>query len=388
MTTGVRTAFTPTRRTVASGLMWTVPVVVASTPAPAFAVSGCQALIGVVSPTYIATAPSSTSAVRTSVNWTVPAGVTSICFSIAGGGGGGSAATRIGGSGALLTGSIPVTPGEVLTLIVGAGGNRSVGTAGSAGGGGYGAGGSTANGNGFTGGSGGGGSAILRGSTPLVVAGGGGGAGGYSGFQTTNYAWTYTGGAGGNAEGNGAAAGLTLTNASNFSASLPGGNGASGATAGAATAQPTFTGGGTVVTSTTRTAGGAGAAPPTGSGADGILVTATNGYSFASGAGGGGYAGGGSGSPWPSTPTKLALTASWWVPRQVLAAAAGLASMRPRPRSSPPVWRTMAATPLGYVVRAQSRSITSRPHDPGSATSDPPGRGRVMQRGGRPRACL
>ncbi len=217
----------PKRRAVAKGILWSVPVISVSAAAPSYAVSGCGALIGTTAK-VVAAAPTASSDAAVTTSWVVPAGVYFVCFAITGGGGGGSLATRPGGSGAKLTGQIPVKPGDTLTLIVAAGGDRSTGAAGSTGGGGYGPGGSTSTGNGYTGGSGGGGSAILFGTTPLVVAGGGGGAGGYSGFQSSTYAWTYTGGSGGDATNNGAAAGLTLSNAGSFSATLPGGNGATG----------------------------------------------------------------------------------------------------------------------------------------------------------------
>lgn len=281
------------RRAVASGTLWSIPVLTVAAAAPAFAASDCMSAL--LSPKHTASAPASTSGAGLTTNWTVPAGVTSICVKVNGGGGGGSTTGRPGGDGASLVGRIQVTPGETLKLTVGAGGTRSAGTAGSTGGTGYGNGGSTVNGETNTGGSGGAGSAIVRGTTPLVVAGGGGGTGGHGRYQNATYTWTYTGGAGGDAAENGDAAGLTLTNASSFSATLPGGNGANGATGGAVTTQPTFTGGGTVVTSTVRTSGAAGSAGPAGNGANGVSATA-NTYLFNSGAGGGGYAGGGSGS--------------------------------------------------------------------------------------------
>ncbi|MFN7327457.1 MAG: glycine-rich protein, partial [Chitinophagales bacterium] len=109
------------------------------------------------------------------IQFTVPAGVTQLPVKLWGAGGGGNNSGFLqekGGSGAFVKGTIPVTPGEVLTLVVGEAGKWKS-TATTYGGGG--AGGSDP----FEarhGGSGGGMSAIYRGTTPLLVAGGGGGA--------------------------------------------------------------------------------------------------------------------------------------------------------------------------------------------------------------------
>ena len=77
-------------------------------------------------------------------SWVAPAGVTSVSVVVVGGGGAGGgvgsgsysfSAGNGGGGGALsYTNDIPVTPGESLTVIVGAGGVGSVGAAGTAGG--------------------------------------------------------------------------------------------------------------------------------------------------------------------------------------------------------------------------------------------------------------
>ena len=82
--------------------------------------------------------------------WIVPAGVTSITIEAQGAEGGSDAGSAfLGGVGAVLTGTIVVTPGEVLNILVGGQGTRN---------------------------GGGGGSFVVRGaSTPLIVAGGGGG---------------------------------------------------------------------------------------------------------------------------------------------------------------------------------------------------------------------
>jgi hypothetical protein len=126
--------------------------------------------------------------VGTSTNWTVPTGITQIRVQIAGGGGGGgynsSGSETSGSCGGFVTGEIPVTPGEVLTIFAGAGG--------------------TGFSSGTNVGRGGTGSYIARGATILGGAGGGGG-----------------GSSNGNTDGNGG--GLA------FGLSLNGGNGTSSA---------------------------------------------------------------------------------------------------------------------------------------------------------------
>ncbi len=96
-----------------------------------------------------------------SYTFTVPAGITSIKVYLIGGGGGSVYCISNcggGGAGAYVKGTLEVTPGENLTVVVGAAGNGAA------------AGGTT---------TGGGASYILRGSTYLCAAGGGGG-GSYS----------------------------------------------------------------------------------------------------------------------------------------------------------------------------------------------------------------
>ena len=124
--------------------------------------------------------------------FTVPAGVTSIQLTVIGGGGGGGGADAQPGSagraGARVSGTLAVTPGQILTVSVGSGGGGGSSVAGSAPGGpggtnslGYSGGsGSAAGGSGSSGGGGGGGaaSAVLVNGSPTVVAAGGGGGGG------------------------------------------------------------------------------------------------------------------------------------------------------------------------------------------------------------------
>lgn len=116
---------------------------------------------------------------------TVPTGVTSYTVHMWGAGGGGGAGTDggawPGGAGAFITGDLAVTPGEILTIIVGLGGivNSQVsGTLDQGGGGGAG---NPPNNCGV----GGGRSAIQRGGNDIVVAGGGSGGGWRSGAAAT-----------------------------------------------------------------------------------------------------------------------------------------------------------------------------------------------------------
>ena len=105
-------------------------------------------------------------------NFVVPAGITSVSAVAVGGGGGGAYVMfkagpgAGGGGGGLSYGTFTVTPGESLTVIVGAGGN-----------GGY-----FSNGNGTPGGY----SLIKRGSTILIQGGGGGGTVDYSAYNPSD----------------------------------------------------------------------------------------------------------------------------------------------------------------------------------------------------------
>ena len=118
-------------------------------------------------------------------SFTVPSGITSVTVYMWGAGGGGGNGT--GGAGAFIQGTLAVTPGNTLTVIVGGGGVQN-------GGGTFGGGGSSGQ-QGSA--SGGGRSAIQLSGTELVDVGGGGG-GSYSGFQggAANYSPTINGGAG------------------------------------------------------------------------------------------------------------------------------------------------------------------------------------------------
>ncbi|MCX4690423.1 DUF11 domain-containing protein [Kitasatospora purpeofusca] len=115
--------------------------------------------------------------------FTVPAGVTAVYARVFGAGGAGSPRAYYtgqygGGGGGYTTGTLAVTPGQVLTLTAGQGGRLNSTTSTYGGGGAGGQGYTAANGSSATGGSGGGMSAVWNGASgtnPLVVAGGGGG---------------------------------------------------------------------------------------------------------------------------------------------------------------------------------------------------------------------
>ena len=105
-------------------------------------------------------------------SWTVPSGVTIASFQVVGASGGGGGAGR----GGFAKGDISVTPGEVLTMVVGGRGSAN-GLAGFNGGG---------SGGGADAGGGGGASDVRRGGLKLLVAGGGGGQGGTGGATATS----------------------------------------------------------------------------------------------------------------------------------------------------------------------------------------------------------
>lgn len=159
-------------------------------------------------------------------SFVVPAGVTSVTLKLWGAGGAGGSRAPIaymdaapGGGGGFTEGTLSVTPGETLTIIVGGGGTqsnsggqnpRTFGDGGLGWGGGQ-----------QSGGAGGGRSAIRRGSIELATAGGGGGGGS---VPTGN-----TGGAGGGSvglDGQGNTRGTGGTQTTGGSASPASGNGA------------------------------------------------------------------------------------------------------------------------------------------------------------------
>lgn len=134
--------------------------------------------------------------------WTVPPCVSSITVTVAGADGGGN----LGGNGAVVTATIPVTPGQVLTINVGGSGNSING--------GYGGGGNgfaSTDGNvNYNSSGGGGASSISIGGTPVIIAAGGGGAGGGSGIVAGGAGGCATGIAGSNTFGFGGAPGTQV----------------------------------------------------------------------------------------------------------------------------------------------------------------------------------
>ncbi len=133
--------------------------------------------------------------------WTVPEGVTAVRIEARGAQGGGN-----GGRGAIMAGTVDVTPGDVLNILVGQEGETAPNQVGNGGGGGT-----------FV---------ALADNTPLVVAGGGGGTGhnqsnnGYSGIGG---AITEAGNAGQYANDNGGGAGGTDGNGGEYSTNGNGG---------------------------------------------------------------------------------------------------------------------------------------------------------------------
>ena len=193
------------RRKVVAGAAWAAPVVAASAAVPAFA-SSTECDYASAPKFNISGQPSGA---KDTVKFTVPAKVDKIKFEVTGGAGGGSNQVA-GGSGALVTGVIPVKEGQVIELVAASGGVaylesvRGVDspalwqTRPATGGKGYGNGGDVndqpvpadvkaqvdANWSKpsdmkryLYGGSGGGSSALIINGTPVAVAGGGGGAG-------------------------------------------------------------------------------------------------------------------------------------------------------------------------------------------------------------------
>ena len=193
------------RRKVVAGAAWAAPVVAASAAVPAFA-SSTECDYASAPKFNISGQPSGA---KDTVKFTVPANVDKLRFEVAGGAGGGSAQVA-GGSGALVTGEIPVKAGQVIELVAAAGGVAYLAsepgvdsaaiwqTRPATGGKGYGNGGDVneqpvpADAKArveaiapmpsdmkryLYGGSGGGSSALVIDGTPIAVAGGGGGAG-------------------------------------------------------------------------------------------------------------------------------------------------------------------------------------------------------------------
>jgi len=202
----------------------------------------------------------------TLVSYVVPAGITALKVHLWGAGGGvGSISyhsigdpvfpidANYGGAGAMILGTIAVTPGETLQLLVGQGGGRTNQNGAKFGGGGSGSGANSA---------GGGRSAIRRGGVDIVTAGGGGGAGSQTPFFYQG--WSFGGSA--------TFSGTANNGYANWSGSGLGGS---------------------------QTAGGApGPSSIYGSGTAGGFNVGGNGTQAGAGGGGGHYGGGGSAWNW------------------------------------------------------------------------------------------
>ncbi|WP_278667932.1 hypothetical protein [Rothia aeria] len=183
------------RRKVVAGAAWAAPVVAASAVVPAFASSTeCE---WASSAAY--TANGNAFGAKGSASFVVPALVDKIKFEVVGGAGGTNYDDMAAGSGAKITGTIEVKPGQTVQLIGAAGGIGNGPLTAAEGGEGYGNGGSSNLPNPIPSSvmqrvnaiwpdssplkritysaSGGGSSALLIDGTPVAVAGGGGGAG-------------------------------------------------------------------------------------------------------------------------------------------------------------------------------------------------------------------
>lgn len=243
------------------------------------AAAGLVAATALVSP--VLTEPASATTVTfTTVGthtFTVPSGLTSVSVTVEGASGG--AQSGAGGQGRVVTHTLPVTPGENLTIhVAGAGGNGSAAVTGGTGGPGYatgGAGGAGGNpligSSGGGGGGGGGASAVVRAGAPLVVAGGGGGGGGQGGANPG------TGGTGGSAGSAGGTATGVNAGSGGTCCSTTSRNGVGGGSGGGVTAAA---GGGG--------AGGGGYNGASGGGGNGGAAGGTAGLPSGNGGGGAG----------------------------------------------------------------------------------------------------
>jgi hypothetical protein len=227
-------------------------IAAAAAVAVAMAIVSAAAL-GAASPAFavspVAIQFTSTGAVQT---WSVPTGVTKITVDLAGGQGGASYGG--GGVGAELTGTLSVTPGSTLNIVVG----------------GYGS----------------------NGREYSLGAGGGGGSFIYTTADTSGIL-AAAGGGGGQASNDFATSGSTGTSG------LPGKNGGAGGTNGSGGVAGTAGGGGGLLTDGTSNSGGGGRSLANGaaggSGSSAGAFGGGGGTSDPAGGGGGGYSGGGGG---------------------------------------------------------------------------------------------
>ena len=196
-------------------------------------------------------------------NFTVPSGVTQLSVDARGAGGGSvTTCSASGGLGARMFGVITVTPGQVISILVGQAGGNS-GSSGEGGGG--------------------GGSYVATGTVPLVVAGGGGGASSNIGSCGTFL--------------NGVNASTNTAGTANASGVVSGGTGGNGGTGSGGSGGG---GGGFYTNGTSPNANGGGRAFVNG-GAGGFGTSSNGGFggggcgwsTGGNGGGGGGYSGGG-----------------------------------------------------------------------------------------------
>jgi hypothetical protein len=247
--------------------------------------AGAPAASAAVTPSCVAAVCTVSFPAGAATTWVVPDSVTAVTATLAGGEGGGWSATPgdVGGAGGQVVATIPVTPGDTLTAVVGEAGSPAADPLSSASPAAYGGGGvppcidMTDMGSGIScGGGGGGGSFLFAATGPgaprLLAVAGGGGAGGVGGVSGGD-----AGGVGGAGSGT-AADGHAGQDASNSGAAGGGGT----QTSGGAGSGAYFIG----------TDGGGPATAPNTLGTGGT----SNGDARVGAGGGGYYGGGGSGS--------------------------------------------------------------------------------------------
>ncbi|MCC6600071.1 MAG: immunoglobulin domain-containing protein [Crocinitomicaceae bacterium] len=178
----------------------------------------------VLNPPYVFNGKQVFSYTGSSQNFTVPSCATQIYVKLWGAGGGGDNDNgRYGGAGAFVSGYLPTTPGQNLSVIV-AGRGVQNGTNNVSGG--FGGGGNTGTSAQYKGASGGGRSAIQLSGTELVTAGGGGGAGGVNNYDAYGGGGGALNGAnGGGSDGGYGRGGTTTAGGASGSVGNPGGVG-------------------------------------------------------------------------------------------------------------------------------------------------------------------
>lgn len=245
-------------------------------------------------------------------NWTVPAGITTVGLSLwgaqGGDGGQGTYTQGIGGKGGYAAGTLSVSPGDVLTFIIGQRGGTALSFPSCpncpGGNGGYGSGGGAGGGwcsNSAAGGGGGGGFSMVKKNNNIVmVAGGGGGGGGSSSSSGSSHGAGGNGGAGGGTDGiNGSPSsgnGYYGYGASQYSGGSAGSSGSSGSylmgggaygySSGSSGNSSSYTGG------TGGSGGCSSSAGGSGGGGGGYYGGGGGGYYSSGGGGGSGYIGG------------------------------------------------------------------------------------------------